>query len=347
MAEKDQGGKPEGTAEGRPAEDAARHKVVTMNVGEQPGAGISVKVAGEWELDVLGAPYGGPHGGKDSDGEYFSPETNFHLDKFPNPLVMYYHGYGPEGNPQGNPDVIGKVESYEQRSDGVWYRVILDKTNEFARRVWEAAQQGAARASSGSISHLVRRIADGLLTNWPIVELSLFDTGEEREPANNYAVALPVIKSFYKQAGIEMPELPEAEGSEGEAKGTVIHRANPVPESIGGKDDSNLEDLEMDEERLVEILDARDAIKEKAKAEATQAAEVRQKEIDEAVEKAVKEARKKDAEGNRLDSDKDEVIETPVIAKNSELWKYDNLDAADQAFMVGILSEGALVMPHK
>src|SRR3990172_650511 len=57
----------------------------------------------EWELDVLSAPYGGHINGKDAHGEYFSPRTNFYEnDGAPLPLVFYYHGYTPDGKPQGD-----------------------------------------------------------------------------------------------------------------------------------------------------------------------------------------------------------------------------------------------------
>jgi hypothetical protein len=88
---------------------------------------ISVKALGDWELEVLGCPYYGPDGGKDADGEYFSPDTKFHEDKYSLPPVVYYHGFTPEGRPAGEPQYIGKAIGRETRQDGVWYRVVLDK----------------------------------------------------------------------------------------------------------------------------------------------------------------------------------------------------------------------------
>ena len=50
-----------------------------------------VKAVGDWELDVLALPFGGPNRGKDTDGEYFSPNTDPYLSHFKTPLVG---GYG-------------------------------------------------------------------------------------------------------------------------------------------------------------------------------------------------------------------------------------------------------------
>ena len=38
----------------------------------------SVKAVGDWELDVLAVPFGGPNRGKDTDGEYFSNNTDLY-----------------------------------------------------------------------------------------------------------------------------------------------------------------------------------------------------------------------------------------------------------------------------
>ena len=59
----------------------------------------AVMTGDEWDLDVLGCPYGGPHGGKDAQGEYFDASTKFHEDKFGLPPAVYYHGFGGDGKP--------------------------------------------------------------------------------------------------------------------------------------------------------------------------------------------------------------------------------------------------------
>lgn len=163
--------------------------------------------ADTWELDVLGIPYGGPHNGKDAQGEYFTQATRLHEDKYPLPPVIYYHGLNENGAPFGEPVYIGKAVSFEDKADGRWYRVILDKASEYAKRVWDAALQGLAKASSGSARHLTRRTDDGAILEWPVVELSLFDAIGGRQPANSYAVAIPRLKALGIETDDESAEL--------------------------------------------------------------------------------------------------------------------------------------------
>lgn len=94
---------------GNPGEVPAAKADAIPESGEMPVIFGAVKAAGDWELDVLYLPYGGPKDGKDAQGEYFSAKTNEHADKFPNPAIFYYHGYTPDGKPQGAPEVIGKA----------------------------------------------------------------------------------------------------------------------------------------------------------------------------------------------------------------------------------------------
>ena len=302
----------------------------------------AVKAIGDWELDVLAVPYGGQNKGKDAHGEYFTQNSNLYLDKFKTPLVHYYHGYDPDGNPQGSPEQIGDVKNIERRLDGVWYRVALNKTSEYARRVWESAKQGLARASSGTLEHL-RRVADsGEILHWGVAEISLFDTNEDRQPANTYAVALPVMKAVYKQAGLVLPDLPdEASGTETEDREAQESLSSDVdPKSQEGNTKSKQE-FKMDAKEILELLDKRDEAKEAKAAAVAEAEAAAQAKIDEAVKAAEAEKDKEiealkatSAEGRRLDSDKGDGI---YIAKYSELWKYDKLSAEDQAVLVGVL----------
>lgn len=165
-----------------------------------------IKAVGDWELDVLGIPFGSPSD-KDGHGQYFDADTDLHLDRYPNPAVHYYHGLTAADDERA-PVEIGEVKSSEVREDGVWYRIILDKAQEYAAIVMEAAKKGLARASSGTAIHLARIAWGGHIENWPVIEISLFDTEGEYgfEPASNYAVAIPVMKALFERAGIECPD---------------------------------------------------------------------------------------------------------------------------------------------
>jgi hypothetical protein len=256
---------------------------------------IAVKAAAgdgdTWELDVLGVPYGGPNNGRDSDGEYFSAQTKLYLDKYPSVPAVYYHGYDENGAPASEPQIIGKTTGYEVKPDGVWFRVALDQANDYARRVWEAAKNGVARASSGSIAHLRRVARDGHITHWPVAELSIFDAVGKRQPANQYAVALPVMKAVYAQAGLTLPDDIEGEdavqpeaGAIGAQQSAPAVKSEPAQEAI--TDNHPMEGKDMTEQEVQEaIAKAIEADQKKRDAEAAAKAAEQQR-IDEAVKAA-------------------------------------------------------------
>ena len=97
-----------------------------------------VKAAGDMELEVLLVPFGGPDNGRDTDGQFFSDKTNIQQDIYKTVPAYYYHGYDPDGKPQGDPVVIGRMHYDHTDAKGHWYRAVLDKTNQYARRIWEA-----------------------------------------------------------------------------------------------------------------------------------------------------------------------------------------------------------------
>ena len=192
---------------------------------EAKAEGYTVKAAGDWEMDILGVPFGDAEH-KDAQGEYFAEDTAYHEDKFPLPPLVYYHGLDDSGKPSGDPEYIGVTVKRWVDKAGIWFRGILDKTSELAKRVWEAAQQDKARASSGSIAHLTRTESDGKITEWPVAELSVFELGGGKRPANPYAVALPAMRAVYEAAGIALPQDIEAPEAAAEAE-----QSAPVAES--------------------------------------------------------------------------------------------------------------------
>ncbi len=292
---------------------------------------ITVKAAGEWELDVLGVPYGGPSD-RDSDGEFFDASTRLHDDKFPLPPIVYYHGYDPTSKkPQGQPEYIGKAVSREVRPDGVWYRVLLDKASDLAKRVWEAARKGVAVASSGSIQHLARVGRDGHILEWPVAELSIWDNDGTRPQANRHAVALPVLKMMYAAGGITLPDDIEPEpGAEGTGAQTQRPKAGKATET----DDLNVKgQIAMSEEIQAAVAEALKAERERQKAEA-EVAKAQEEAIAAAV-KAEREQWEKDAaKSNRLPGGGD----APYVAKFGNISKFDNLDPVDNAALIDILS---------
>lgn len=294
-----------------------------------PGA---VKAVGDWELDVLGVPFGGPVNGKDSDGEYFSPNTEIYKDFFKTIPVFYYHGINPDGKTaQKDPVLIGTAQYSRTDKRGHWYRVTLNKAVAFAKRMWEAAKQGIARASSGSLSHLVRIEKGGEIKNWAVAELSLIDAEGKRQPANAWAVASPVMKAMYDQANMELPAIdpPGRQGAENAQKPDGTETATVEPIQKG--------DVKMDEIDVKKIAEEAAAAAVKAEREAVSAAQAKAAEekakFDKAVEDAVKAKTDEYVKAGRLPF----ADGAPAVTKFADTNKYDGLDAGEQAVLVATL----------
>lgn len=309
--------------------DAGQKSRSSINLAPALAEITAVKAAGEWELDVLGVPFGGPYNGKDYDRQFFSARTNLYLENYPTPLIVYYHGYEPDGSPSGEPEIIGKAISHEVKSDGVWWRVKLDKASEYAARVWESAKQGLARASSGSIAHLVRIARKtGEILTWPVAEISIFDAEGKRQPANPYAVAMPVMKSLYQQAGIDLPDTyreesePEAEAKGDEQSATATQADETATKTDVSKHKEFVMDAEMQkliDESVANAVKAQKA----ADAELAKAEADKQAAVDAAVKAAKEEWEKDAAKSRRLPTG---------VSVNTKGRKYDNYSLADMDF---------------
>lgn len=157
-------------------------------------------------LDVLIAPFWGPHDGRDAHGQYFSPNTNFMHEVITEPPVFYYHGA--EMGEQAA--LIGKSADRWVDDLGVWQTVMLDMTDANARRTWQASLAGNAYASTGVVpASLVVNQATGEIEQWLIGEISLMvlDAQEGVEPANTYAIALPRLKALRESLEPERRKL--------------------------------------------------------------------------------------------------------------------------------------------
>jgi hypothetical protein len=245
--------------------------MITFN----PGA---VKAVGDWELEVLGVPFGGPDDGKDKDGQYFSEKTNTYKEYFKTIPVYYYHSINPDGRSmQDEPALIGTAQYMRTDKKGHWFRVKLNKAVEFAKRIWESAKRGLARASSGSLSHIVRVAKDGEITHWPVAELSLIDAEGKRQPANAWAVATPVMKANYEKAELEFPVIPDSTANDLDKGAQDTGKVSERLEELGAVNKPK-GDIEMEKEEITALVQAqmkaeRDAQEAAAKAEADKKAE--------------------------------------------------------------------------
>jgi hypothetical protein len=194
---------------------------------------IAVKAVGDWELDILAVPFVS----RDSDDQWFDDRTETMPDAFSTPLIVYQHGIAQGARELSNkPVIVGKAihGSLEKELDGWHVRVLLDKTVQYARAIMDAAKLGLVAVSSGSIAHLARLDIGGKLIQyeknrpgriavWPLAEISLWEKGNgNMQPANQFALALPVMKAMYRDAGLVFPEIDTGGDTEAE---DVRHRA--------------------------------------------------------------------------------------------------------------------------
>jgi hypothetical protein len=145
---------------------------------------------------VLAIPFGGPmKGGKDLDGEYFSPNTDIKADWFDRRPVLFHHALD-----ESIKDVtLGVEDDLEEEDDGWWATVWLDRANEYWARVNKLLAAGKMFGSSGALGHLVRKDhKTGEILVWPHIEQTLTPT-----PANPFARVVPVkALDHFSTAGI-------------------------------------------------------------------------------------------------------------------------------------------------
>lgn len=169
-----------------------------------PWETVATKKAGKkWILEVLGVPFGNPQE-KDRQRQYFSERTEIAMNIGDKRPVYYFHGDSPLGKQKDNPPIVGTAEYTRKDSRGHWFTVVLDQTKQYADRIWKAAIQGVAKASSGAINYLTRLAQDGEILHWPVGELTLLDVGKGRIPVDDRAIVS--LKAAFDELGIECPE---------------------------------------------------------------------------------------------------------------------------------------------
>ena len=155
-------------------------------------------------VEGLAMPFFGPVKaedgiGRDLEGEYFSPRTDFALDMFAVRPLLYHHGL----DAAVQAELVGRVADHKAIDRGVWARAQLARRSEWYEAIRGLIEEEALGFSSGTLSYLA--LVDGKsgeILRWPWIELSLTPT-----PANPYAVA-GTVKSLAEVARLFTPEPP-------------------------------------------------------------------------------------------------------------------------------------------
>lgn len=146
---------------------------------------VDTPVQTDTGIQVLGLPYGGPNGGRDNEGQFFSPNTDFMDGVLDSPPVMYIHG-----TQNGfEPEPVGMVNGRWYDRKGGWFNVELDTLNPRYQQLMDAHVTGNLRASSGAVpASYSANETTGHIDTWLVGELSLVDIREGYRPINGYAI---------------------------------------------------------------------------------------------------------------------------------------------------------------
>ena len=133
-----------------------------------------------WGMPFFG-PFEGEDGvGRDFDGEYFSPRTDFLFDWFKGERpLLYQHTW----DKSIGTDRLGGVVDFEKRKEGVWVTAQLDLRSKWYEAVRELVGKDGLSFSSGAYPTGVQvDQKSGEILRWPWVEETMTPT-----PANPYA----------------------------------------------------------------------------------------------------------------------------------------------------------------
>ena len=118
-------------------------------------------------------------GGKDFDGEAFTPETELYLGNHETRPLKYHHGKDVTiGHHK-----IGMDTKATRKERGIWLEAQIDMGHQYAEVLKELLGEGWLGFSSGAMPSTVAKTADGMITSWEWYETSLTPT-----PANPFSM---------------------------------------------------------------------------------------------------------------------------------------------------------------
>jgi hypothetical protein len=185
---------------------------------------------------------------------------------------------------------------------------VLDLRNEYERWVYEQAEKGAFAWSTGTMVHFFERKPDGKITDWPIGEWAYTPT-----PAQPLNPQVLPVKSLSK-----LNFNLETSGKGGEETAPDVDGGET--KNISRKEKEMSEQQEHAAVDLGPVLEAVQGIGDQVKAFGQRL---------EDVEKAQK-----------PDNDPGVAGKNVAVVADADDWKYDNVDSADLAFMIGTLNDG-------
>ena len=177
----------------------------------KPGAVVIKSVTDD---AVILAGHGVIFGGRDLEGDFFTPETDFMLDLVPRKLITFNHTQDISKSlpPQmrdvarGMPvikDAIGFLENENIDYDkvGLWIEATINTSKEYMQYVTEMLERGLLGWSSSTAGAFMDVDPTGKVLRWPIIEFGLTPI-----PAEPRTLGVSQIKALFNDAGLEVPE---------------------------------------------------------------------------------------------------------------------------------------------
>lgn len=160
---------------------------------------IKATILDDDHFRLLAIPFTGPIGGRDLDGEWFSPRTNIHPDLLPARLVDWHHG---QDRLMGR-TVLGKaLLDPEPDDDGWWVDVWLNHGEKRLSLVKRLAEKAPIFGSSEALWS--KKAESGEILDWPYWRQTL-----STSPQNIHSVIRPALKATlddFDTAGITVDD---------------------------------------------------------------------------------------------------------------------------------------------
>lgn len=203
-------------------------------------------------VEALGVRYG-DHKSVDFYGDYFTPETDFGAHKGNGMAATLNHRIPmwKAGTTDDEARVLERLSKMkfanpvetEATEAGILARHILDLSNEYERIVFEMAEAGHLRWSSGTAAHMVDRDVDGEIKTWHVIEWAYTP-----QPAEPRLPRIAPIKSLEGQVfNIKVSTVPEAddidESEETEVKTGTPEDAGTASEPVADVDDDSTDNV--------------------------------------------------------------------------------------------------------
>lgn len=247
----------------------------------------------------------------DLENDYFTKDTDFDVTDGDGVTVYYAHGQDPT---LGGRKLAKGVITL--KDIGVWIEAQLKLRDEYEEAIYRMAKEGKLGWSSGTLSHLVKRVPMGqaqFIKSWPLgKDASLTPT----PAAGPELTQVITFKSWLDSNDAFKALIQEGSGND------------PADDAKAVEDTPNGERQETTKQQETKMSENGKPAAEQPKPVDVEA--LVQDAVNAAVESAIKAYQDERAAADKK-AVNDPGIAAPNVAKHGDVWKYDNYTAADLA----------------